>query len=135
MALDVLIVDDDEDIRDTLTELLQDAGYEARALPDAKGLYEVLEQQRPRLVLLDLNVPGEEGSPAILDRARGEGLLENGKVFALSGLEDSAVRAAALRLDGAVQKPFDVAKLLEMVESVCRGAPLESATGLHSASP
>lgn len=119
MRIDVLIIDDDPDIRETLAELLQEEGYAVVALPDADELVETLEQAQPRLILLDLTLPGQDLG-YILGRARDRELLTETVVLALSGLEEAGAVARQLGLQGFVGKPFQIVQLLEHVRRVCR---------------
>ena len=132
MSVDVLIVDDDTDMRDVLRELLQDAGLRTSELPDASKLAETLDRIRPRLVLLDLTLPGADLRGA-LSTARARGFLVGTKVFAVSGLTDADLIADELGLDGVVPKPFDTAALLKRVNAICRLAESERSVEVSSA--
>jgi diguanylate cyclase (GGDEF)-like protein len=58
----VLAVDDDEAILDAVSELLAGDGYEVSTLADARGFWDALEQTRPDLVVLDLDMPHVNGA-------------------------------------------------------------------------
>jgi DNA-binding response OmpR family regulator len=117
--MDVLLVDDDIDIRTTLAELLQDEGYETGELADSSRLLETLDRYRPLLVLLDLTLPGESLA-TVLTQARHRGVLDGTVVLALSGLEDACEISLALGLDGHIQKPCEMSVLLDRVNWICR---------------
>ena len=57
----LLIVDDDREIRNLLTEYLEQAGYRVTAVGDGKAMRRALEANRIDLVVLDLMLPGEDG--------------------------------------------------------------------------
>lgn len=122
MLIDVLVVDDDEDIRTTLGEILRDEGYQVSERASVANLAETLAEERPRLVLLDLTIPGFSPETE-LNRAREMGMLEGTQVYALSGLEETHQVARRLHLNGAVRKPFDMNELLDLVARACREAP------------
>src|SRR3546814_16009656 len=54
MANEILIVDDEADIRKLITGILQDEGYETCDAGDSDGALELLRQRRPSLVVLDI---------------------------------------------------------------------------------
>ena len=80
----IVVVDDDAEIRSLLTDYLGRNGYRAKAVPDGRALWPLLDQQRVDLVVLDLMLPGEDGLeicrrlrnrsrvPIIMLTARGE---------------------------------------------------------------
>src|SRR5450830_813015 len=57
----VLIVDDDRDIRSLLADYLEANGYRALAAADGTAMWKVLDEARPDLLVLDLNLPGDDG--------------------------------------------------------------------------
>ena len=54
MARDILVVDDEADIRSLVAGILSDEGFATRGASDAAGAVEALERQRPDLVILDI---------------------------------------------------------------------------------
>src|SRR6185369_17001428 len=80
----LLIVDDDRDIRNLLAEQMRDAGYRVSTAADGVEMRKVLEKGLADLIVLDLNMPGEDGltlcrnlraksqTPVIMLTARGE---------------------------------------------------------------
>jgi DNA-binding response OmpR family regulator len=60
-SLDVLIVEDHDNLREILTRHLTQHGYRAVGTPDATGLSELMVRQRFDAVVLDLNLPDEDG--------------------------------------------------------------------------
>ncbi len=119
MSLDVLIVDDDPDIRTTLAELLSEEGFSVETTESIVGLASALEHARPRLVLLDLTLPGQN-LQSVLAEAHERDLLTRTAVYAMSGLDETSDIAQDLGLDGAVRKPFEISELLALIERVCR---------------
>lgn len=119
MRADVLVVDDDLDIRLTIGELLRDEGYSVVEVAEAERLLEALEASEPVLVLLDLTMPRFNAVEA-LGRLREAGWLDRSTFLALSGLENASELARRLGLHGSIGKPFDVDELLRHVERLCR---------------
>ena len=58
MALDILIVDDEKDIRELVAGVLSDEGYDCRTAGDSSEALEAIDRQRPSLVLLDVWLHG-----------------------------------------------------------------------------
>src|SRR3569833_1856306 len=58
MALDILIVDDERDIRELVAGVLEDEGYGTRAAGDSDSALEAIAERRPSLVLLDVWLQG-----------------------------------------------------------------------------
>src|SRR5213592_242909 len=67
----ILVVDDDQRLRDLLVRYLGGEGYEVKAVPDAPGMAKQLARERYDLVVLDLMLPGEDGL-AICRRLRAD---------------------------------------------------------------
>lgn len=117
----ILIVDDDEDARLSLAELLEDEGYAVRAVAEAEQALEILRTSRPRLVLADLMMPG----------INGQKLFELARSFLDVVPPFVFVTATPPHLLGDVdtvvlKKPFDLDALLEIVARHCR--PHQKAT-------
>jgi two-component system nitrogen regulation response regulator NtrX len=116
MALEVLVVDDEADIRDLVAGVLEDEGYAVRTAADSTAALEAIEDRRPSLVLLDVWLQGS--------RLDGLQLLEQVKsrdatlpVIMISGHGNLDTAVAAIR-EGAVdfiEKPFEAGKLLHLV--------------------
>ena len=60
-CLPILVVDDDVDAAETLSEILRNLGHEVRVAHDGESAIHVAAEFRPRLVLLDLGLPGKDG--------------------------------------------------------------------------
>ena len=117
MALEVLVVDDEADIRDLVSGVLEDEGYAVRTAADSTAALEAIEERRPSLVLLDVWLQGS--------RLDGLQLLEQIKrrdptlpVLMISGHGNLDTAVAAIR-EGAVdfiEKPFQAGQLLHLVD-------------------
>ncbi|WP_198117940.1 response regulator [Massilia rhizosphaerae] len=114
----ILIVDDDRDIRSLLADYLEANGYRALAAADGPAMWKILDESRPDLIVLDLNLPGDDGltlcrklrahstMPVIMLTARSEPLDR------ILGLEMGA--------DDYLPKPFEPRELLARIRSVLR---------------
>ena len=112
MAGCVLVVDDERDIRDAITELLSDEGYEVEGASDGAEALTKARDCHPGLVLLDLMMPGMNGWE-FRDRQRGDPELAGIPVVVLSAFgRVPGVDAAAY-----LQKPFELEDLLTTVRA------------------
>ncbi len=111
MKYSVLIVDDESGIRESLSGVLRDEGYEAHAVASGEACLEFLARQRPDLVLLDVWLPGIDGLETL---ARIQALPNPPLVTMISGhgTIETAVRATKLGAFDFIEKPLSIDKTL-----------------------
>jgi DNA-binding response OmpR family regulator len=114
----VLVVDDDEDIRVLLEELLGRAGYQVDVVPDGRAALRRLFEAPPALVVLDVTMPELDGYQT-LERIRD---LSDVPVLMLTARsqELERVRGLASGADDYVAKPFGRQELLARVQALLR---------------
>jgi two-component system phosphate regulon response regulator OmpR len=118
-SIQVLLVDDDADLRDLLRTFFHQRGIEMSVLHDATGLERRLERERPSVVVLDLMMPGIDGLSALkLLRARGDTI----PVIMLTARAEGVDRVLGLELgaDDYLGKPFLPQELLARIHAVLR---------------
>ncbi|MDA8328263.1 MAG: response regulator [Betaproteobacteria bacterium] len=115
MAQEILIVDDEIGIRELLSEILMDEGYEVVSADGAIQARALQHQLRPRLVLLDIWMPDMDGI-SLLKEWKDSGQLTM-PVLMMSGhgTIDTAVEAVKIGAVGFLEKPIALKKLLESV--------------------
>ncbi len=117
MALDILIVDDERDIRDLVAGVLSDEGYDCRTAGDSTSALEAVDDRRPSLVLLDVWL---HGSPMdgleVLDAIKTREPDLPVIVFSGHGNIDTAVSAVSRGAVDFLEKPFEAERLLHLVE-------------------
>ena len=116
MALEVLVVDDEADIRDLVSGVLEDEGYAVRTAADSTAALNAIEDRRPSIVLLDVWLQGSklDGLQILEEVKRRDPTLP---VVMISGHGNLDTAVAAIR-EGAVdfiEKPFQADKLLHLV--------------------
>jgi DNA-binding response OmpR family regulator len=106
----VVVVDDDEPIRQLVANVLQDAGYEVRLAADGEAALTVIEEWKPDLVTLDLVMPELDGW-GVIERLRKS--PDPPPIVVVSGRTDDVPPGVLDRcVAGYVTKPFHVADLL-----------------------
>lgn len=116
----VLIVDDDEAIRETLRFALEDAGYEVREAADGLSALRLLRSaSEPMVVLLDLMMPGLDGA-GVLGAVSGDQRLANEFAYILVTANTKTLTLAFANLLASLSvptlsKPFDIDALLDVV--------------------
>ncbi len=113
----VMIVDDDDDLRETISDVLTSHGYVVSEAGDGATAMAVLQKSAslPQLILLDLVLPDCDGFE-FRTRQLAERSLAAIPVVVLSGSGDIAAISAVLRVKGYLQKPFEPRTLLAAVE-------------------
>ncbi|MFM0044504.1 response regulator [Paraburkholderia sediminicola] len=117
--IQVLLVDDDADLRDLLRTFFQQRGIEISVLHDANQLARRLERERPSIIVLDLMMPGVDGLSALRQlRATGDTI----PVIMLTARADGVDRVIGLELgaDDYLGKPFMPQELLARIHAVLR---------------
>ena len=115
----ILVVEDDQTLREGLVRALESAGYQASSAVRGQDALSVIRKSPPDLVILDLMLPGMDGL-FVLDKARGEGFAQPVIILsARSGLGDK-VKGLGLGADDYVTKPFDLEELLARIEARLR---------------
>ncbi|MGR9044451.1 MAG: phosphate regulon transcriptional regulator PhoB [Gammaproteobacteria bacterium] len=119
--LTILVVEDEDAIRDMLTMVLEQSGYETRPVADAEQAQKAIAERMPDLILLDWMLPGISGVewarrlkkdpmyrelPIILLTARGE--------------EEDKVRGLEIGADDYITKPFSPKELAARIRAVLR---------------
>ena len=119
----VLVVDDDPDIRETMIEVLEEAGYEAVGAADG---FEALAQLRDPedrwcVVLLDLMMPNMDGRTFRSEQLQDPGIAPI-PVVIVSAMSDVDEAAEELKVSAHVNKPVRLAELVSIVNRFCNRA-------------
>ncbi len=107
----ILIVDDQEDIRRSLTGILEDEGYQVVTASNGSDALDLARDEEPDLVLLDIWMPGMDGIQTL---ERLKSLMPDLTVVMMSGhgTIETAVKATKLGAYDFVEKPFSLDKML-----------------------
>ncbi len=117
MAIDILVVDDEKDIRELVAGVLEDEGYETRSAADSDAALEAIASRRPSLVLLDVWLKDSrlDGLELLDELKRRDPTIP---VLVISGHGNLDTAVSAIRRGAAdfIEKPFEAERLLLLVE-------------------
>ncbi len=125
MTTSVLIVDDDTDVRQALSELLEDEGYRVEGAADGRDALAKLRQGlRPAVILLDLMMPGMNGWDFRQEQLDDPELRHLPVVVVTaSGRNPDDIRTQLGPVE-VVAKPIQPTELIDLVERLARPEPL-----------
>ena len=110
----ILVVEDDDDIRDTLREVLGAEGYEVEEAKDGLEAFAQLQHDHVSLILLDMMMPRMDGE-TFLASLKQKPELSHVHVVIISGNAQARDRATELSAEACLVKPFDLEDLLGVV--------------------
>ena len=119
----IYCVEDDQSIRELMLYTLRASGFEAEGFEDATGLFEAINHRRPRLITLDIMLPGIDGIE-ILKRLRASAATATIPVIMASakGTEYDRVLGLDLGADDYLAKPFSMLEMISRIRAVLRRA-------------
>lgn len=131
----IVVVDDEEDIRELVRYNLTKAGYEVATAASGEEGLTLAQQARPALIILDIMLPGIDGLE-VCKRLKGDSALKNTPIVMISALgeEKDVVAGLELGADDYVSKPFSPGVLIARIKSVIRrsaAAPVDSEATLN----
>lgn len=114
----LLVVDDDEEIRHLLVELLKKYGYEATSASQGEEMFHCLQENNFDLIILDLMLPGEDGL-SLCRRLRAKSSVP---IIMLTAAGDDTDRIVGLEVgaDDYIAKPFNPRELVARIKAVLR---------------
>jgi DNA-binding response OmpR family regulator len=110
----ILLVDDDADLRETLAEGLEAAGYRVIQAEDVRQVMTRLTLWKPTVAILDLVLAHESGA-ALVAYIKRHPLLKQTRVIMMSGFEHGAQTAKTWGADRFLRKPVTIRDLLNAI--------------------
>lgn len=127
MALDILIVDDENDIRDLIAGILEDEGYETRQAHDADSALNEIARRRPSLVYLDIWMQGSRlDGLQLLDVLQTQHPQLPVVMISGHGNVETAVSAIRRGAYDYIEKPFKIDRLLLITQRAMEATKLRS---------
>ncbi|HAQ32515.1 MAG TPA: sigma-54-dependent Fis family transcriptional regulator, partial [Rhodospirillaceae bacterium] len=125
MASDILIVDDEADIRELISGILGDEGYETRLAGDSTQTLKAIAQRRPSLVILDIWLQGSElDGMELLEIIKSEHKDLPVVMISGHGNIETAVNATKIGAYDFIEKPFKADHLMVVISRALEAAGL-----------
>ena len=138
MPKNIMIIDDEEDIRTYLEAVLEDSGFDTCTADEEENIIEALKHHQPDLVLLDIMMPRRSGISIFRDLRTSAEFSET-PVALISGIEkvnaffhgDFQIMLDGRQLappNGFIEKPIRIEQLIEVIEQIfeTKGETIES---------
>ncbi|HKO24275.1 MAG TPA: response regulator [Chloroflexota bacterium] len=113
-APQVLVVDDDEGIREFVAMALSSAGYDVMSAPDGAAALDLLATSQPDVILLDMLMPKVDGWEFARLYEQWPGA--HAPIIVLTAARDAQARAAEIKADAWLAKPFHLDALFACLE-------------------
>jgi DNA-binding NtrC family response regulator len=110
----ILVVDDDAEVRKTLSSILSNEGYSVETVENGKQATKISEKSRFDLALIDIKLPDMDGTELLHRLKKNQPHMIKIIITGFPTLEN-AMETVNEGADGYVLKPFDTEKLLEMI--------------------
>src|SRR5215469_11697112 len=126
IASEILVVDDEEDIRDLISGILRDEGYETRLAGDSDSALQAVRARRPQLVILDIWLQGSRlDGIQVLDTIKREQLELPVVMISGHGTIETAVASIKKGAYDFIEKPFKADRLIHVVGRALEAARLK----------
>lgn len=127
----IYCVEDDAGIRKLMIYTLQASDLQAKGLPDADAFWAAMEKEKPKLILLDIMLPGEDGI-SILKKLKAQSTTADIPVIMATakGTEYDKVIGLDLGADDYLAKPFGMMEMVSRVKAVLRRAYKDEKTDI-----
>ena len=126
IASEILVVDDEEDIRDLISGILRDEGYDTRLAGDGEAALAAARARRPQLVILDIWLQGSKlDGIQVLDALKREQPDVPVVMISGHGTIETAVSSIKKGAYDFIEKPFKADRLLHVVERALEAARLK----------
>lgn len=110
----IIICEDDQGILELLKEILEEKGFQVKALTGGKGIQKKILEFLPDLILLDLWMPGMNGKE-IIKILKKDDNTKNIPIIIVSALNETEAVAKNYGVEAYITKPFDIDNLLKTV--------------------
>ncbi len=126
MSADILIVDDEADIRNLIQGILEDEGYATRLAANAQDAYEAIAEKAPDLIVLDIWLRGsEDDGMEMLEKVKADDSTLPVLMISGHGTIETAVSAIKQGAYDFIEKPFKSDRLLLMIKRALETAALK----------
>jgi CheY-like chemotaxis protein len=113
----ILFADDDLDLAEVFAEVLRDGGHDVRIVTDGLAALRAIENWRPDLAVLDLDMPRMTGPSVVAELSRQRTGLERIPIVLLSGNPDVELIATEVRAGYSIAKPITPDAFMSVIDS------------------
>jgi CheY-like chemotaxis protein len=124
----ILVVEDDDTLRETIGEVMADDGHEVRMARNGHEALERLDGWEAEVVILDVMMPRMDAHEFRSVQLR-DGIAPDARILVLSAAPDVASAAEKLQADAWVAKPFVLSRLIEVVDELLHRPGSHSGSG------
>ena len=125
MAIDVLIIDDEADIRDIISDILKDEGFSSRSAASSEQAFKSISEKTPNAIILDIWLQGSDlDGLGVLEIVKKQYPLMPVVVISGHGTIETAVSAIKMGAYDYLEKPFSHDKLMIVLKRACEAAKL-----------
>lgn len=116
---DILIVDDSKLIIKLLTEIIESKGYTCRAVNDFSKAKEELNKHKPKLIFLDVKLPGSNGYE-FCRNIKSTKKFKDILIYYFTGVPETevAIKAIETKADGYLKKPFNISDFDDILQQL-----------------
>lgn len=126
MSLDVLVIDDEADIRDLISDILKDEGFTARTAAGSAQAFKLIAEKAPSAVILDIWLQGSDlDGLGILEMIKKRYPLMPVIIISGHGTIETAVNAIKIGAYDYLEKPFTHDRLIIVLKRACEAAKLK----------
>jgi len=115
MGKRILAIDDDPDILEVYTLILEEEGYEVLTILSPDNLLYVIRDFNPDLILLDIQLGGANNGLEVCKLLKSSNITQHIPVFMVSAHESLHRAVREFNADGAIQKPFDLSDIITKI--------------------
>ena len=115
----VLVVDDEWEVRDVLSNFLTEKGYEVILASNGEEAIELAEKESPHVILLDVKMPGIDGIETCSRLKEGE-KTRSIPIIMITAFQDREIEAYLEGADDFIVKPFNMVEISFRIESMTR---------------
>ncbi len=109
----ILLVDDEEEILEYVSEFLRDSGHQVFTAGDGESSLHILKDEQPDIVFLDAKMPGVYSGIDMIKKTRN--IVPNAKIFMVTGFHDiEKNEMIKLGADDVIYKPISLKKFAEL---------------------
>jgi two-component system phosphate regulon response regulator PhoB len=111
----VFVIEDDKDISELITILLEEEQYEVKTHPNATSFWESLKEEKPDVILLDVKLPDGNGLD-ICSQVKAKAETSQIPIIMMSAHLNLSGSMKNCHADAFIAKPFDIDNLIEKVQ-------------------